>query len=47
MELKRMAEGYVYNVKLSLGAEAIEVVVSEWNYAENIFQTEKKWMQIY
>jgi hypothetical protein len=29
MELKRMAEGYVYNVKLSLGAEAIEVVVSE------------------
>ncbi|MGH2565899.1 MAG: universal stress protein, partial [Ginsengibacter sp.] len=42
MELKKTAEDYLDNVKLSLGDEAIETVVKEGDYAENILQTAKE-----
>ena len=41
-ELKRTAEKYLDNVKLSLGDETIETVVKEGGYAENILQTAKE-----
>ncbi len=42
MELKRTAGDYLDNVKLSLGDKAIETVVKEGDYAENILQTAKE-----
>lgn len=41
-ELKRTAEDYLDNVKLSLGDETIETVVKRGDYAENILQTAKE-----
>ena len=41
-ELKRTAEDYLDNLKLSLGDETIETVVQEGDYAENILQTAKE-----
>jgi len=41
-ELKRTAEDYLDNMKLSLGDETIETVVKEGDYAENILQTAKE-----
>ena len=40
--LKRTAEDYLDNMKLSLGDETIETVVKEGDYAENILQTAKE-----
>jgi len=41
-ELKRTAEDYLDNMKLSLGDETIETVVKEGDYAETILQTAKE-----
>jgi nucleotide-binding universal stress UspA family protein len=41
-ELKRTAEDYLDNLKLSLSDETIETVVQEGDYAENILQTAKE-----
>lgn len=41
-ELKRRAEDYLENVKLSLGDETIETVIKEGDYPENILQTAKE-----
>jgi nucleotide-binding universal stress UspA family protein len=41
-ELKRTAEDYLDNLKLSLGDETIDTVVKEGDYAENILQTAKE-----
>ena len=41
-ELKRTAEDYLDNMKLSLGDETIETIVKEGDYAENILQTAKE-----
>ena len=38
-ELKRTAQDYLDNAKLSLGDETIETVLKEGDYAENILQT--------
>ncbi len=41
-ELKRTAQDYLDNAKLSLGDETIETVLKEGDYAENILQTAKE-----
>jgi len=41
-ELKRTAQDYLDNAKISLGDETIETVLEEGDYAENILQTAKK-----
>jgi len=43
-ELKRRAQDYLDNAKLSLGDETIETVLKEGDYAENILQTAKEMM---
>lgn len=40
--LKRTAEDYLDNIKLSLSDETIETVIKEGDYAENILQTAKE-----
>jgi nucleotide-binding universal stress UspA family protein len=41
-ELKRRAQDYLDNAKLSLADETIETVLKEGGYAENILQTAKE-----
>ena len=41
-ELKRTAQDYLDNAKLSLGDETIETILKEGDYAENILQTAKE-----
>jgi nucleotide-binding universal stress UspA family protein len=41
-ELKRRAQDYLDNAKLSLGDETIETVLKEGDYVENILQTAKE-----
>jgi nucleotide-binding universal stress UspA family protein len=41
-ELKRTAQDYLDNAKISLGDETIETVLKEGDYAENILQTAKE-----
>ena len=41
-ELKRRAQDYLDNAKLSLADETIETVLKEGDHAENILQTQEK-----